>query len=173
MDEKQTQDRTPAGGQGEPIAWPQYVYPYRSGVIGGLIGGAVMALIAVVTAPLIQHSIWFPLNLVAAAVLDLQEATLDQFTLDAFVTGSAIHITVSVSIGLIFALLLPTLPGPPLVWSVVIGAIMWFVALFLALPILNPLMEQYVQPVSFVIAQISYTLTLGWWISRSEKVRTG
>lgn len=172
MEQKQSQER--GAGRREPVAVPQYVYPYRSGVVGGLLGGAAMALVAIVAAPLIDHSIWFPLNVAAAAWLPkLQGAsmgTLEQFMLDAFVVGLITHVAMSILFGLAFALLLPTLPGPPLAWSVVIGALMWAVALFLALPILNPVMEEYVEPVSFVVGNVSYTLTLGWWITRSEKV---
>ncbi|MBS1252410.1 MAG: hypothetical protein MAG451_01449 [Anaerolineales bacterium] len=173
MAENETQDQAPAGRRHDAVAIPEYVYPYRSGIVGGLIGGAVMALVGALSAPLIQHSVWFPLNLVAAAVMPLQKSGLDQFMLDTFIVGLVIHIAMSVLFGLLFALLLPTLPGHPLVWSVVIGAIMWFVALRLALPILNRLMAEYIQPVSFIVAHVGYTLTLGWWVSRYEKVKVG
>lgn len=171
MAENETQDQAPAGRRDDAVAVPEYIYPYRSGIVGGLIGGTVMALVGAATAPFIEQSIWFPLNLVAAAVLPLQESALNQFMLDALIVGSVIHIAMSVLFGLLFALLLPTLPGHPLVWSVVIGAIMWFVALRLALPILNPVMAEYIQPISFIIAHVGYTLTLGWWVSRYEKVK--
>lgn len=180
MSDNQMEDRgdqTPAADKGEALAVPQYVYPLRSGIIGGLLGGAVMALVAAIAAPVIGHSIWFPLNVAAAGFLpNLQGATmgtLEQFMLDAFIAGLIIHIIVSIVIGLAFTLLLPTLPGPPLVWSVIIGAIMWATAMFLVLPIVNPVMEEYVEPVSFIIGNVAYTVTLGWWITRSEKVRVG
>lgn len=185
MDENRVQSPGPRDPQAERIAVPEYVYPYRAGIVGGLLGGAALAVVAVITAPLIGRSIWFPLNVAAASFSpELQgasEAALNSFTLDAFVIGVIIHLAISVAIGLAFALLLPTLPGPPLVWSVIIGAIMWAVALFLALPVLNPtmgeivnpLMGGVVEPLSFIIANIAYTVTLGWWVSRYEKVRVG
>jgi hypothetical protein len=30
---------------GTARAWPEWVYPYRAGLVGGLIGGAAMALV--------------------------------------------------------------------------------------------------------------------------------
>jgi hypothetical protein len=185
MGDNQVQGPGQANQPSERVAVPEYVYPYRAGVVGGLLGGAVLAIVALIAAPLIGRSIWFPLNVAASAfVPDLQGAslaTLNTFMLDTFIVGIIIHLVLSIAIGLAFALLLPTLPGPPLVWSVVIGAIMWAVALFLALPVLNPMMGEMVnplmggvvEPLSFIIANIAYTVTLGWWVSRYEKVRVG
>lgn len=182
MGEDPMQGRGPRGVQTQRVAVPEYVYPYRAGIVGGLLGGAALAIVAIITAPLIGRSIWFPLNVAASSfVPSLQGASverLNHFMLDTFAIGIVIHLAISIIIGLAFALLLPTLPGSPIVWSVIIGAIMWAVALFLALPILNPTMEEIVnplrggiaEPLSFIIANMAYTVTLGWWVSRYEKV---
>src|SRR5512136_2915584 len=76
----------------------------------------------------------------------------------------------SIALGLIFALLLPTLPGSPLFWAIIIGPLLWGLASVLILPLLNPVMAQDVDHLSFFVAHVVYSLVLGWWIARTPKV---
>jgi hypothetical protein len=143
-------------------------------VIGGLLGGLAMALVATATVPFIGRGLWFPINLVAATVLrDLQTASpeaLGQFIPLAFVVGLIIHLIISVLVGTLFALLLPTLPGPALIWSLIAGPTLWAIVQFVVLPLVNPIMSRLVNPVSFVIAHLLYSLVLGLWVIRYAKV---
>ena len=158
----------------ERILIPAEIYPYRAGIVGGLLGGLAMAVIALATTPFINRSIWFPINLVAAVVLrDLQAASpeaLGQFMPLAFLIGLVIHLLISTLIGTLFALFLPTLPGPALLWSLITGTLLWAVVQFIVLPLVNPIMSELVSPGSFVIAHILYSLVLGAWVTRYPKV---
>ena len=153
---------------------PAEVYPYRTGVVGGLLGGVAMAAVAVATVPMIERSIWFPINLVAATLLrDLQTLppeALDPFMPTAFLVGLGIHLFLSVTVGILFALILPTLPGSALVWSLIAGPTLWALVQFIALPLINPIMSELVHPVSFVAAHLLYSLVLGLWVTRHRKV---
>lgn len=159
---------------GERITVPAEVLPYRVGFVGGIIAGVVMTLVMAGWGALTGRGIWFPVNLIAATVLpDLQAAsfqTLAQFNPAGALIGTLIHFTLSIGLGFVFALLLPTLPGSTFLWALAIGPILWFTAQYLALPLINPRMEALVHTPSFAIAHVMYSLTLGWWTSRASKI---
>lgn len=148
------------------------IYSYRAGIIGGSLGGLGMAIVAVVTGVFTGLGVWFPLNLVGATLVrSLQtapSATLAEFNLAALIAGFVLHMVLSVGLGVVFVTLLPTLPGNPLVWSVIVGGMLWFIAQFAVLPIFNPLMASEVHIPSFFVAHLVYTLTLGVVVLRSE-----
>lgn len=158
----------------EGVGVPAEIYPYSAGVVGGVLGGAAMAVVAVATGLLIGRGPWYPLNLVAATVLrSLQTAppeVLAQFSLTALVVGFILHMVLSTSIGFLFALLLPTLPGPPWIWSLTIGPALWFAAQFVVVPAVNPVMSTSVWLPSFFVAHLIYGLVLGTWIQYVGKV---
>ena len=157
----------------EELSVPAWVYPYRVGLIGGLCGGLAMVVVALVYGEL-HGSVWLPVNLIGATLVrSLQTASLEQlsqFNAAGFAAGLSLHVGLSIGLGLVFALLLPTLPGPVLVWSVVIGSGLWILASLLTLPLLNPVMDVYVDRGSFFVAHVAYGFVLGLWIRRSPKI---
>src|ERR1700688_1008722 len=54
------------GEQGHRARLPLEVYPYSAGIRGGLVGGAAMALLAVLYGLIGHKSIWHPINLLGA-----------------------------------------------------------------------------------------------------------
>ncbi len=158
-------------------ARPTEIYPYRAGVVGGILGGAVMAVVGIITGIVLGYGPWYPINLLAAmSVRSFQTMTpeqLSQFNLSGLFVGTILHLTVSVVIGFLFAILLSALPGHPLIWSLIGGGVLWvFVDVVLLLP-LNPIMAREVNVPSFIIAHIAYTIVLGLWVSRYEKIPVG
>jgi hypothetical protein len=153
---------------------PAMVYPYSSGIVGGLIAGMAMVVVALIYGLLTGRGIWYPVNLIGATVLrDLQNApqeTFEQFNLAALIAGLVIHLIMSAGLGFVFSLVLPTLPGSPWVWAAIVAPLLWITATALALPLLNPIMERYIDWPSFGIAQFFYSLILGWWLTRTPKV---
>lgn len=122
-----------------------------------------------------QHgSLWLPVNLIGATLVrNLQTASLaelSQFNLAALLAGLGLHLIMSVGLGFVFALLLPTLPGPVLLWSLTIGPALWVLASLLTLPLIDPVMNQYVDRPSFFAAHFAYGLILGLWFTRARKV---
>lgn len=158
----------------DPLAVPAYVYPYTAGLIGGLIGGIAMTVPAIIFGVVSGVGIWYPVNLVAATLLRrMQGMTAEEiarFDLVALVVGLVIHLTLSTLLGLVFAMLLPTLPGRPVAWAVLIGPFLWFVATLAILPQINPLMSRLLDWPSFGTANVVYGLVMGLWVGRTPKV---
>jgi uncharacterized membrane protein YccF (DUF307 family) len=75
------------------------------------------------------------------------------------------------TINLLFAMLLPTLPGRPAPWSLVVGPLLWFGATLVLLPQINPIMSQLLDWPSFALANLVYGLVLGLWVASTPKVR--
>ena len=153
---------------------PALVYPYSAGVAGGLLGGLAMTIPALVYGVASGHGPWYPVNLVAATLLP-EMRTLPPTALNAFdpiylAVGLAIHLTVATGLGLIFAMLLPTLPGRPHLWALVIGPLLWLAATAVVLPTINPLMSNLLDWPSFGLANIVYGLTMGLWVARAGPV---
>jgi hypothetical protein len=142
-------------------------------VAAGAMAGAAMALSMGVWSAITGTGLWFPLNLIAATFLNgLQTATpevLTQFNLTGTLVGMLLHLSVSTLVGLLFALLLPTLPGSPRVWALIAGPLLWLGA-NAVLPVVNPALFTFVNPVVFLFSHIVYALTLGWWVSRASTI---
>ncbi len=120
------------------------------------------------------HGTWYPVNLIAATLVrSWQHAAPDQlaqFNVLGLLLALAIHVVVSTGLGLLFAILLPTLPGRPLYWAFLVGPILWFGAVYAALPLLNPIMAQMVDLPSFALANVLYSLLLGLWVDATAKI---
>jgi hypothetical protein len=153
---------------------PAWVYPYRAGLIGGALGGAAMIAVAVVYSLTSGRGIWLPVNLIGATLIpSLQSAslaTLAQFTAAALVAGVLLHTALSIGLGFVLTVLLPTLPGSPVIWSLTIGALLWSLAGLIGLPLLNPIMGRAVDAPIFFIEHVAYGLALGSWIARTPKI---
>ncbi len=158
-----------------PIRVPEMVYPYSAGVYGGLAGGLAMLPFAIAYGLMSGNGIWYPVNLIAATILhDWQSATpaqLAQFSLAGLIVGLALHILTSTVLGLSFAVVLPTLPGSPVFWAIIVGPLLWAGAMFAGLPLLNPVMARLVDWFSFALANVCYSLILGILVARTPKIR--
>jgi len=156
------------------FAWSGEIYPYRAGIVGGLIGGVAMAVVGTIAGLALDHGPWYPVNLLAAiAIRDFQTMSpemLSMFNVSGLFVGTVLHLTISIAIGLFFAVLLPAFPGHPLIWSLIIGGVLWvFADVILLLP-LNPIMARLVNVPSFIIAHLVYTILVGLWVNRYEKI---
>jgi hypothetical protein len=77
-------------------AWlPVRTYPVSAGLKGGIAGSAAMAILACLYGVLKIHSIWYPINLLAAVVysesLKLGPAQLNSFHADSFAIALGLH----------------------------------------------------------------------------------
>lgn len=153
--------------------YPEWVYPYSAGILGGLIGGLGVAGVGLGYG-VYSGNLWLPVNVVAAAILrNLQSQSaevLARFDPAALIIGLLIHALMSISLGLMFAFILPALPGRPLYWGPVIGPLLWVGGYVAALPLLNPIMVRNLEINSFTIANILFGILLGWWMDRTPMV---
>ena len=123
---------------------------------------------------ILSQNVWLPVNLIGATLVrDLQGApieVLSQFNAAALIVGLLMHASLSVGLGFIFSLLLPTMPGPPIVWALTVGPLLWSLASLITLPAINQTMAETVDVPSFFVAHIVYGLVLGWWVARVPKI---
>lgn len=159
---------------GHRLHLPEQVHPYSAGAKGGLAGGALMALVALAYGLISGRGLWYPINLLAAMVLpgfaEDSVHQLAEFHFWGLVVGAVLHLTASVMVGLFFGVILPTLPRSPIFWGGIVGPLLWTAAIYGFMGVLNPVMNQHVDWPWFIASQFVYGLTVGFVVTRSEKV---
>src|SRR3984957_12848891 len=82
---------------------PVEVHRYSSGILRGLVGGGAMALLAMGHGLVVQHSVWYPINLMAAAgvpsLATASLATLRKFSAAGLTVAILSHLTFSILVG--------------------------------------------------------------------------
>lgn len=164
-----------AGMPGYRLRLPVETQPISAGVKGGIVGGLVMPIPAVIYAVLAGHSIWYPVNLLAGMVLPgVDQMTVDelnQFQPTLLILGAAIHVVMSLVLGLIYGVLLPTLPAIPqaLAWGGLLAPLLWSAATYLTMQYVNPTLSEGVSWPWFVVSQFVYGITLAIAVKDSRR----
>lgn len=119
--------------------------PALGGAIAGLLAGAVMVLLSPLLSLITNVDIWVPPKLIGATApwIDGATATQPGFELMPVLTGTVIHFIVSLVLGAIFGLFfrslrLPSDFGLPVLIGLCYGLIIFGVAFFMVLPVINP-----------------------------------
>ncbi|HIG72555.1 MAG: hypothetical protein ABGX04_00380 [Myxococcales bacterium] len=158
------------------VRLPVEVRPMHSGVKAGLAGGVAMAAIAGSYGLLAHQSVWLPINLLAGSLLPaVDHAEFSQllaFSGRAFAVAAFMHLTLSTLVGLMYAAMLPMLPGRPLLWGGVVAPLAWTAIAWPALGILDPALAEHVSWPWFIASQIGFGLTAGYVISQVEPIAT-
>jgi hypothetical protein len=109
------------GEAGHRVRVPVEVQPYSAGIIGGLVGGVAMAVVALLYGHLTQGSLWYPINLLACMAIPgmahLSGEELRAFSLSALIIGTLAHGVISLLTGLLYAVILPMLPRRHMLWG--------------------------------------------------------
>jgi len=129
---------------------PLEVYPISSGIKGGLAGGVAMAVLAVLYGVVKYGSVWYPINLLASIVYAR-----------------------SLLVGILYGAMLPMFPRRPILLGGFIAPIIWSGLLYFSLGIINPLLDQRIDWLWFVITQFGFGIVAGLVVVRQERVRTG
>jgi hypothetical protein len=155
---------------------PVEIHPYSAGIRGGIIGGVAMAAVAMLFGVISHGSVWYPINLLAAAALpslaQASTAQLASFNGVALLVAIAVHVVMSLFVGLLYGVTLPMLPRFPVLWGGVVAPLVWTGVVWASLGIVNPTLDQRVEWSWFVGSQIAFGLAAGFVVSRSERVRT-
>jgi hypothetical protein len=157
------------GVPGYRFRLPERIHPISAGLEGGIVGGLVLPLPALLWCLLTRHSVWYPVNVLAGMVLPgLEEANLGNFNLALLVVGLCIHATVSVVIGLMYGVLLPTLPfiPRPLAWGGLLMPLLWTAVVYPVLAVINPVLSQRLDWPSFIFAQFLFGLAAALAVMR-------
>lgn len=166
-----------AGEADHRVYLPEKFHPYSSGIKGGIAGGFVMAVVACTYGLVAYRSIWYPINLLAAAALPaMTAADLDQlraFNATAFIVALITHGLISMLVGLLFAVMLPMFPSRR---AAFIGSLMsplfWSALTWAMLRLINPALNDRIDWPWFILSQISFGLTTGYIVQHSRMVET-
>lgn len=168
--------RVPALPERHRARIPIETYPITAGVKGGLAGSAVMAVLAMLYGVVSHHSVWYPINLLAAVVyarpLQLSVARLTAFNPVLLLVATALHLVTSVLVGLLYGVLLPMFGRRPILLGGFVAPILWSGLLHTSLAIINPLLNQRINWTWFVISQIGFGIVAGIVVVRQRRVRT-
>ncbi|HEX7362569.1 MAG TPA: hypothetical protein VF283_18915 [Bryobacteraceae bacterium] len=174
MVEQRTVVRLQAGEGGHRVHMPETVHPYSSGLWGGLAGGVVMAILACLYGLVAEHSIWYPINLLAGVIIpginheSIQQ--LRQFNALAFGCAFVGHGILSILVGIVYAVALPMFPRRATLWAGIVVPLFWSGLTATTLAYLNPRLNQLINWPWFIVCQIAYGLVAGYVISRSENI---
>jgi hypothetical protein len=158
-------------------AWlPVHTYPISAGVKGGLAGAVAMAVLACAYGVLKAGSIWYPINLLAAAVyaesLKLGPAELYSFHADSFAIALGLHAVVSTLVGLLYGAMLPMFPRRPIVLGGLIAPTLWSALIYTMLGLLNPTLESHIDWYWFVASQVGFGIVAGLVVVRQSHMLT-
>lgn len=158
-------------------AWlPLEIYPVSAGIKGGLAGSVVMALLAMLYGLISQNGIWYPVNLLVAGffpgAVHATTAQIAQFRLSALLIAIPIHLLTSLLVGLLYGVMLPMFPRRPILLGGLIAPIMWSGLLYATLDIINPVMNQRIDWLWFVLSQVGFGIVAGIVVSRQNRIRT-
>jgi hypothetical protein len=151
---------------------PIEIYPVSAGIKGGLAGGVAMASLALIYGIASGHGIWYPINLLAAGFLPESIGTeqLEAFQLRVFLIASSIHLLASLLVGLLYGAVLPMLPRRPVLLGGLIAPMFWSGLLYFILDIVNPMLNQRIDWLWFVLSQIGFGVVAGIIVARQERV---
>jgi hypothetical protein len=150
------------GMPGSRLRLPVEVHPISAGIKGGLLGGLLMPAPALLWGLLSGHGIWYPANLLTGLVLpgvdQMTVGELEQFRPTLLLLGLAIHAINSVTFGLMYGVLTPTLPDlpRPLAWGGLAMPMLWTALTFGLMGLVNPLLSKDVDWPSFIAAQFLF-----------------
>jgi hypothetical protein len=149
------------GRPGYRLRLPTQVHPISAGVKGGVVGGLVMPVPALLWGLFSGHGLWYPVNLLAGMVLPgvgETVAELEQFHVGLLLTGIVIHAVMAVVFGLIYGVLLPTLPAlpQPLAWGGLLMPLLWTAVSFSLMGIVNPVLAEGVSWFWFIVSQFLF-----------------
>src|SRR5215469_6555150 len=155
---------------------PLETYPVSAGIKGGLAGSVAMAVLACLYGLLKQGSIWYPINLLAAAVysefLRFRSASLHAFHLSSFLIAVLIHLLTSLLVGLLYGAMLPMFPRRPILLGGIIAPILWTGLLYSILELINPLLNKNIDWLWFIASQFAFGIVAGLVVMRQERVPT-
>ena len=155
-------------------AWlPVHTYPVSAGVKGGWAGSVAMAVLACTYGVLKAGSVWYPINLLAAAVyaqsVKLGPAELYAFHADSFAIAVFLHGLVSTMVGLLYGAMLPMFPRRPIVLGGLIAPVLWSGLLYSILGLVNPLLQSRIDWLWFGASQVAFGVVAGLVVVRHTR----
>jgi len=160
-----------------PRAWlPVEIYPISAGIKGGLAGSVAMAVLAALYGIISGNGIWYPMNLLVAGLFPaMATETASQigiFNLYSFLAAVPIHLLISLMVGLLYGAMLPMLPRRPILLGGVVVPLLWSGLIYGMLAIVNPVMNEHIDWVWFVLSQVGFGIVAGLVVAVQERIST-
>ncbi|HEV2971926.1 MAG TPA: hypothetical protein VGY55_18275 [Pirellulales bacterium] len=169
-------ERMATGMPGRRAQLPDRVHPISAGVKGGIVGGLVMPLPALIYGAISGHGIWYSVNLLAGMALPgidkMSVSELDQFNLAFLITGIFIHAATSIVVGLAYGVLLPTLPhiAKPIAWGGLLMPVLWTAASFFGMLAVSRALYRGIDWPSFIFSQFIFGVVAALVIMRARRL---
>ena len=169
-------ERLAFGEERHRVRVPIEVQPLSAGVRGGLVGGCAMAACAAIYGIVVQGSVWYPLNLLAAIAMprmaEANVVTLRAFDGVALVVGLVAHGLTSVLVGVLYAAILPLLPRRHLLWGGLLAPLLWTGLVWATLGVIDPALNARIAWSWFIASQIAFGITAGWVVASATPLAT-
>lgn len=157
--------------------FPVEAYPMISGIKGGIAGGIVMVIPALIYGWISHHSIWWAVNLLGGAGVahwrNPSQAAIASFHWPWLLIACVIQIVVSLLVGFLYGALLPMLSRYPLILGGIVAPAIWTGVLHSVLNTINPELDKYISWPWFLVSQIVFGLVAGWVVSRDMRRPVG
>ena len=153
---------------------PLEIHPVSAGIRGGLAGGFVDICLAMIWGAFSHNGVWFPANVLAAEFYP-GRVTMPQLTAfhwDALLIGTAIVVIASVLVGLLYGAVLPMFPRHPIWLGAVAVPLIGSGFVHSILGATNPVLNERIDWLWFVVIHIAAGTVAGFVVSRSERIRT-
>jgi hypothetical protein len=151
-------------------------YTLDAGIQGGIAGGIAMIAPATLYGLIRYHSLWYAPNLLAAmAIPDWAEksiAFLSAFHLEGLLMAGVVHALASILVGLLYGAILPMFPRKPILTAGFLAPLFWTGLLYAGLAAANPILNQRIDWLWFVLSQIAFGLVAGFVVNLHVRVRT-
>jgi hypothetical protein len=153
---------------------PLEVYPIRAGVKGGMAGSVAMAFLAVMYGIISGRGMWYAINVLAAGFFPGRHplSQIGGFQWDSLLIASAVHLLVSLSVGLLYGATLPMLPRHPILLGGLVAPVLWSGLVHSFVELIDPTLNQEIDWVWFVFSQVGFGIVAGIVVSRQQRVPT-
>jgi hypothetical protein len=151
-------------------------YAVTAGLRGGIAGGIVMILPALLYGYIAEHSIWYAVNLLGGAGVahwtNATTADIAAFHWNGLITATVIHAAVCLLIGLLYGAMLPMWPRRPILLGGIVAPLLWTGILHSILAFVNPAFNARIAWGWFTLSEIVFGIVAGVVVTRTEKIRT-
>jgi hypothetical protein len=155
---------------------PVEIYPISAGVKGGLAGCVAMALMAGAYGLFSGNGVWYPMNLLVAGFFpEMATQTASQigaFSGLAFIAAVSIHLMISLLVGLLYGAMLPMASKRPVLLGGFAAPLLWSFLIHGGLAVINPVMNQRIDWLWFVLSQMGFGIVAGVIVARQERIAT-
>jgi hypothetical protein len=154
---------------------PLETYPISAGVKGGLAGSVAMAALAIAYGLIVKHSVWYPINLLAADFFPgeaTSAAKLAAFQPALLIVATIVHLVTSLLVGLLYGALLPMFPRHPILLGGVIAPVLWSGLIHSLVEFLAPVVGDRINWPWFVVTQVGFGIVAGIVVTTQQRRHT-